>query len=125
MLKMVKLVVPICVVLVAIAASHADKDSKKSAVAGKDKQCGAACSACQQCPVEKAMESLPKLVYRIGDQTTTSPIQAGRLSGKLKQKVEFVVGDKVFSKEPEAFVALVDTTEKFVGDFAKPQDVRR
>ena len=66
------------------------------------------------------MEALPKLVYRIGDETTTSPVQAGRISGKTKHKIEFVVVDKVFHEETEAFAALVDTTEKFVGDFAKP-----
>ena len=122
MLRLAKFVVPICVVLVAIAASHAGKDSKETQVAGKDsKQCDAACSECQQCPVAKAMEALPKLVYRIGDETTTSPVQAGRISGKSKQKIEFVVENKVFHEETEAFSALVDMTEKFVADFAKPQ----
>ena len=93
-----------------------------SHVVDKDcKQCEAACSECQQCPVAKAMDALPKLVYRIGDETTTSPVQAGRIARKTKHKVKFAVQDKVFQEETEAFAALVDMTEKFVGDFAKPQ----
>lgn len=122
MLRIAMLAVPACIVSVAIAASHPGEDNKESKAADKNcQQCDAACSACQQCPVEKAMDALPKLVYRIGDETTTSPIQAGRISGKKKQKVEFVVGGEVFPNEPAAFAALVDTTEKFVGDFAKPK----
>lgn len=122
MLRLAKFVAPVCVVLVAIAATYADKDSKEVQVDAKDcKQCDAACSECQQCPVAKAMDALPKLVYRIGDETTTSPIQAGRLSGKLKRQVEFVVEDKVFQEETEAFAALVEVTEEFVSDFAKPR----
>lgn len=122
MLRLAKILTPMCVVFVAIAASYADKDSKEQQVAAKDcKQCDTACSECQQCPVAKAMEALPSLVYRIGDETTTSPVQAGRIATKLKRKVEFVVADKVFKNEPEAFAAMVDMTEKFVGDFAKPR----
>ena len=127
MLRLAKFVVPICVVLVAIAASQAGKDSKEnqtakeSQAAGKDcKQCDTVCLECQQCPVAKAMDALPQLVYRIGDETTTSPVQAGRIAGKTKHKIEFVVADKVFNEETKAFAALVETTEKFVGDFAKP-----
>lgn len=125
-----KLVTPLCVVLVAIAAAHADSDSKKCQadckskdcqVASKDcQQCESSCSDCKGCPIAKAMEALPKLVYKIGDETTTSPIQAGRIATKTKHKIEFVVADKVFADEPKAFAALVDTTEEFVNTFATP-----
>jgi hypothetical protein len=128
MLKLAKFVTPICILFVAIAASFADKENKEQQVTGEvaAKVCAATCSescskSCEQCPITKAMDALPKLVYKIGDETTTSPVQAGRLAGKKKLNVEFVVADKVFQDEPKAFAALVDMTEKFVGDFAKPQ----
>lgn len=129
MLKLAKFVLPVGVLLIGIAVSFADKDSKESkvsktdAVACKGDKCEVACSDCQG-PVAKAMDALPKLVYRIGEETTTSPIQAGRIATKTKHKIEFVVGEKVFKEESVAFVALVDTTEKFVGDFAKPQECK-
>ena len=127
MLKLVKFVVPLGVVLIAIAVSNADKDStdksnKESAVASKScQQCDAECSQCQPCAVGKAMEALPKLVYKIGDESTTSPVQAGRIARKTKHKIQFTVQDKVFKEEAVAFAALVDMTEQFVADFAKPR----
>ena len=122
MLKLAKIVVPTCVVLIAIAASYAGKGQGENLAADADcKQCNVACSECEAGAVAKAMDALPKLVYRIGDETTTSPVQAGRISRKNGHKVEFVVAKEVFKEEPKAFAALVELTEKFVGDFAKPQ----
>ena len=123
MLRTAKLLVPLSVLLIAIGVTYAEKESKEKQVAAVKscEQCEATCAECQQCPVSKAMEALPKLVYKIGDETTTSPIQAGRLAQKTKKKVKFVVLDKVFQEETEAFAELVDTTEKFVSEFAKPR----
>ena len=112
MLRIAKFVVPIGVLLLAIADSHADKDCK---------QCETAWSECEQCPIAKAMDSLPKLLYKIGDEMTSSPVEAGRMARKTKHKIEFAVADRVFADESAAFNALVDTTEKFVSDFAQPQ----
>ena len=122
MLKAAKFLVPVATVFVAIAVSQAEKSNDAKTVAATDCQkCEATCSDCASCPLTKAMEALPKLVYKIGDETTTSPVQAGRISRKTKHKVEFAVLDKVFQNETEAFAALVDMTEKHVADFAKPK----
>ncbi len=80
-----------------------------------------ACKDCQGCPVAQAMSKLPQLMYRVGDETTDSPVLAGRLARQTKAKIEFVVADKVFDVETDAFAALVETTEKFVEDFAQPR----
>lgn len=110
MLSVTRIVLSVCAVLAATATLSAGEVCEKEA-----------CSECQQCPVGKAMDELPKLVYRIGDETTTSPVEAGRIATRLKQKVKFTVGEKVFGDEPEAFAAMVDATEKMVANFAKPQ----
>ena len=67
------------------------------------------------------MDKLPKLVYKIADETTESPVLAGRLSRQHKAEIKFAVVDQVFDVESDAFAALIETTEKFVDDFAKPQ----
>ena len=120
--KLAKYAVTLCVVFGAIAISYAGKDSKENQVSeATSKKCDAACSECKPCAVSKAMEALPKLVYRIGEETTTSPVEAGRIARKTKHKIEFVVQEKVFKEETVAFAAMVDMTEKFVADFAKPR----
>lgn len=120
MLKLMKVAIPVGLVLLAFSAVQAEEVAKADKAACTGKECSTACSSCQQCPIAKAMDALPKLMYRVGEDSTTCPIEAGRMAQKSSKSVEYVVMKKVYDDEPKAFAAMVDMTEKYVADFAKP-----
>ena len=117
MLKLVRSMSLLCVVFALSTSLPAGEDCKDGTAC---KDCPA-CEDCKDCPIAKAMDKLPKLVYKIGDETTDSPVLAGRLARQKEATIKFAVTDKVFDVEADAYAALVETTEKFVEDFAKPR----
>lgn len=72
------------------------------------------------CPIEAAMAKLPKMVYKVGDKSTSCAESAAALAEKSSDAIQYVIGDKTFDDERLAFVSLVEATEKFVDDFATP-----
>ena len=72
------------------------------------------------CPIAKAMEKLPQLVYKIGDQETCCVKTAAKLAGETGKSIHYFVAKKSYSTEPKAFAALADATDAFVKEFAKP-----
>jgi hypothetical protein len=101
----------------------------QSALAQEEGKCPASCNKsavgtsaedCEKCPMTAAMEKLPKIVYKVGDETTCCCQSAKDLADKAGKPIQYLVGDKSFEKEDLAFVALVETTEAFVNEFITP-----
>lgn len=91
-----------------------------SALAGET--CKEACQdSCKGCVSAKAIADLPKLEYKIGDQTTDNPAEAAKIARKLDKKIKFVGAGKEFAVESEAFAYTVAETEKYVATFAEPK----
>ncbi len=78
---------------------------------------GSKCSAACGAALANAKEKLPKLVYKIGSETTCCSESAAALAEKAKESIQFVVADKTYTCKNEAFTALVTETEKFVDSF--------
>jgi hypothetical protein len=77
-------------------------------------------NAGEECPVSTALDRLPKLTYKVGDETTCCSETAAKLAAEKDVAIQFVVADKTFECENEANLALVEATEKFVAAFATP-----
>jgi len=77
-------------------------------------------SECSGCPVTKAMDALPKLTYKVGDEETCCSATAAKLAEADGAHMHYVVAEKEYDAKEEAMVALADVTEKFVSDFATP-----
>ena len=91
----------------------------------KSKSDSATCeSTCEgeECPVvAKAMEDLPKMVFRIGDQETCCHMTATRMAHEAHEEIEYVVGKKKFRDSQDAFESLVKQTETYVKKFVTPK----
>jgi hypothetical protein len=110
------------------AEKKCDKCPATTAVATAAKCAGEKCEAgkcCEggTCPagccaaLASAKEKLPKLVYKVGKETTCCSESAAALAEKSKESVQYVVADKAYTCKNEAFTALVTETEKFVDSF--------
>jgi hypothetical protein len=98
------------------AVATATKCEGEKCAAGKcceGGQCSAACGAA----IANAKEKLPKLVYKVGKETTCCSESAKALAEKSKETVQFVVAEKAYTCKNEAFTALVTETEKFVESY--------
>ena len=73
------------------------------------------------CPIDLALEKLPKISFAVGEEKTCCPKAAGELAKKSGTPIHFVVAEKTYAKESDAKLALVEATEKYVSDFAKPK----
>lgn len=88
---------------------------------GKCESGGATCEG-DECPiVAKAMESLPKMVFRIGENETCCHMTATRMAHKAHEEIIFVVGKKTFRNSEDAFEAHVKQTETYVKKFITPK----
>ncbi len=76
--------------------------------------------ACSGCPVTAAMKNLPAMTYKVGDESVCCSKSAAALAEKNDKPVMFVVGEKTFDSETEAYTALVESTEAFVEKFITP-----
>lgn len=104
-----------------------DGSAEKSAGDGCDAKtctseaCGATqCDSSKGCPIAAAMERLPKLTYAVGDKTTCCPNEAAKLAEESGGHVHFRVAKKEFDAESDAYMALIEDTEKYVAAFTKP-----
>jgi hypothetical protein len=75
---------------------------------------------CSQCPVTAAMKKLPQMTYKVGDESVCCSEAASALAKKHSQPMHYVVGEKTYESEKEAYTALVESTEAFVEKFVKP-----
>ena len=87
---------------------------------------GATCSCqegtCQggECPIAAAMTKLPKMVMKVGEETTECASCAKGLADTKKLPIHFVVATKNYEDKTAAYTALVEATESFVDEFATP-----
>ena len=80
-----------------------------------EEECEATCEG--TCPVAAAMEQLPKMTYKVGEESTCCSASAKALATEQDAAVLFVVAEKEYTDEVEAMSALADVTEEFVDDF--------
>lgn len=78
------------------------------------------CDSSKGCPIAAAMARLPKITYAVGEQKTGCPDAANKIAKESGGHVHFCVGKKEYDSKAEAQAALIDATEKFVANFAKP-----
>ena len=75
---------------------------------------------CSGCPVTVAMKNLPAMTFKVGDESVCCSKMAESLAAKNDKPVQYVVGEKTFASESEAYTALVESTEAFVEKFITP-----
>jgi len=73
------------------------------------------------CQVQAAMKELPQLTIKVGKETACCSESAAALAQQKELPVTFVVAEQSFDDQPSAMAALVESTEKFVADFATPK----
>ncbi len=73
------------------------------------------------CSVTAGLEKLPKLAYMVGEESICCSEMAKAKAKETGDKLVYLVGTQKFDTETAAFAGLVDQTEKFVDQFAKPQ----
>lgn len=76
------------------------------------------------CSVTAGLEKLPKLAYMVGEESICCSEMAKAKAKETGAKLVYLVGTKKFETEAAAFTGLVDETEKFVEQFAKPQECK-
>lgn len=87
---------------------------------GEKPSCESSCAS-GECPVvAKAMESLPKMVFKIGDQETCCHMTATRMAHESHSEIVYWVGKRKFKDSHDAFEALVKQTETFVRKSLSP-----
>ena len=78
-------------------------------------------SSCEECPVmTAAMESLPKMIFKVGSEETCCHMTATRMAHEEHEKIVYLVGKKRYHESRDAFEALVKQTEMYVKRFVKP-----
>lgn len=76
---------------------------------------------CTQCPVmTAALEKLPKMTYKVGEETTCCSTSAEAMAKENSQAIHFVVAEKTYEDKAAAYTALVSQTEEFVTEFVTP-----
>ena len=60
------------------------------------------------------------MAFMVGEQKACCAESAAALAAEKKLPIKYVVATKSFDTEEAAFVSLVETTEKFINDFATP-----
>ena len=72
------------------------------------------------CPIAAAMGDLPKMAYKVGDESVCCADAAASLAKTTGQPISYVVGEKSYTDKKAAMTSLVETTEAFVTDFITP-----
>ncbi len=80
---------------------------------------GSCCKGEGSCPVSEAMTQLPKMTYKVGDESTCCSDSAEALAKKNEEEIIFVVADKEYADRTEAMTALADATEEYVDSFTR------
>lgn len=89
-----------------------------------EKVCDAKCEAGEcaaGCPIQAAMDALPKFTYQVGTEKTCCSEAAAKLAKEHDAPIHFVLSDKKFETKSVALVALAEATEKYVAAFATPK----
>lgn len=88
-----------------------------------EKVCDANCQkeCAGGCPIQAAMDQLPKLTFQVGTEKTCCADAAASLAKEHAKPIHYVVGEKTFETKNVAMVALADATEKYVDAFATPK----
>lgn len=100
-------------------ASKTCSGSACSDTAGTEKTCdGGACPI--STAVAKSMESLPKMTYLVGKESTCCSTSAAALAKKSGDAIQFVVGKKTYSDKGKAMDHLIKDTETMLTSFTTP-----
>ena len=97
----------------AMAAELEGGSSEKSCCSGKESCDG-------ECPISAAMASLPKMTYKVGDETTCCSEAAAKLAEEHEAPIHFVVAETSYTDKSEAMTALVEQTEAMVVAYTTP-----
>ena len=115
--------------LVAALNAQATDSSEEAAPAKCASSCeSSSASSCEAstcesdcaCPIGKAMAALPKMTYKVGEESTCCSSSAAALAKEHDAPIHFVVAKKEFDSKDKAMVELAAVTTKFVDDFATP-----
>lgn len=77
-------------------------------------------AAAATCPISQGMMNLPAIHYMVGKDRACCAASAATMAKAKSLPIVYKVGEASFDSEESAFVNLVETTEKFVHDFATP-----
>ncbi len=96
--------------------------SAQDGEAGKgDSRLGDSCEG-EECPIMvEAMASLPKMVFKVGDEETCCHMTATRMARESDEKIVYLVGKKRFGDSRDAFESLVKQTEIQVKRYVTPK----
>ena len=72
------------------------------------------------CSVAAAMEQMPKMTYKVGEESTCCSASAEKLAEESGSPILFVVEDKEYTDKMEAMTSLADASEKFVSSYVTP-----
>jgi hypothetical protein len=81
-------------------------------------------SASGTCSVTAGLEKLPKMAYLVGEESIGCAEMAKAKAKETGAKLVYLVGAQKFDTETAAFTGLVEETEKFVEQFANPQQCK-
>jgi hypothetical protein len=76
------------------------------------------------CSIAAGLEKLPKMAYMVGEESICCVEMAKAKAKESGAKLVYLVGTKKFDNETAAFTGLVEETEKFVEEFAKPKECK-
>ena len=97
----------------AMAAEMSDGSSGKSCCSSKE--------GCEGgCPISAAMASLPKMTYKVGEESTCCSKSAAALAEKNSAPIHFVVAETPYTDKSEAMTALVEKTEAMLAAYTTP-----
>ena len=106
---------------VALVAALALISTSQAQTEGSSQKTETAAKTCDgACPISKAMGELPKMTYKVGEESTCCADKAAALAKEHSHPIHFVVGEKTYEKKETAFASLVDQTESFVNECVTP-----
>ena len=73
-----------------------------------------------ECPIAAAMGDLPKMTYKVGEESVCCANAAAELAEKTGESINYVVGEESYTEKEAAMTSLVETTEAFVTEFVTP-----
>jgi len=97
----------------AMAAELAGSSEGKACCSGKESCDGG-------CPISAAMASLPKMSYKVGEESTCCSHSAQSLAEKNNAPIHFVVAETSYTDKTEAMTALVEQTEAALAAYTTP-----
>ena len=96
---------------------------KATAAKLSGEEAGSTCtSACSkgECPISAAMAALPKMTYKVGEESTCCSHSAKALAEKSEAPIQFVVAETSYTDKAKAMEALITATETQLTAFTTP-----